>query len=686
MYKSLFALAQRLWPELGGLPKARQLVGIGDVFTAMYSLLLGLVGLNWLAAVTETGTLAEQWPVALLMAALIWLFGNLSFFFNVEFRADRYGNTVGSFDSMMVWTACFIFGATSLWLIVLIVTGAFLRAYRGLGSSAARWDQFRNLTLNLAGFTLPYLFGLQVYDWLGGNIPIGPLTPSSIAVGLAAIMANYLLLVLLWLPYFFYLVWTQRQLVEGVSFRPVLLFFVMALTLPSLAHPFAILASSLYGSSGLLVFLFFTSGLIVVAVLVRRFSRAAESNRLYSRQLLHLEALGRAILRSSPENGSLDQILADHVPFMFPARSIAIWLFLEDVLYRTPEDWQPELAVISAWMSGNPEPRFLMPGGSLPWAGGEKTARPLVALPIISQGSGEPIGGILVELRLLTQTWTSESVAQLGPVVQALADQISAHLQNVAEYQRSVELQQVQQELRLAAQIQSSFLPREIPNLPGWQLAVSYQPAGELSGDFFDLIQLSDERLGLVIADVAGKGLGASLYMALCRTLIRTFALEYPNRPDIVFSETNDRILQDASAQLFITTLYGVLDLKNSRLTYCNAGHNPGFLFGPQQSEPIDSLPITGIPIGIEPDRKWERREMLIEPGGALLLYSDGITEGQNNRGELFGLERLQQAAGASVDKSSNEMQETVLAALSEFVGDAPQFDDITMLVLRRDV
>jgi serine phosphatase RsbU (regulator of sigma subunit) len=395
--------------------------------------------------------------------------------------------------------------------------------------------------------------------------------------------------------------------------------------------------------------------------------------------------LGRAILRSSPEDGSLEEILAEHVPYMFPARSMAIWLFLEDVLYRIPDDWSPDLAVISAWMSGDPGLCYLMPGEALPWAGGEKVVRPIAALPIISQESGQPIGGILLELRILQQTWTAGSVAQLGPVLQSLADQISSHLQNVAEYQRSVELQHVQQELRLAAQIQSSFLPREIPNLPGWTLAVSYQPAGELSGDFFDLIQLSDERLGLVIADVAGKGLGASLYMALCRTLIRTFAMEYPNRPDIVLSETNERILQDASAELFITTFYGVLDLKNSRLSYCNAGHNPAFLFGPEGEAPLDSLQLTGVPIGIETDRKWERREILIEPGGTLLLYSDGITEGQNLQGDEFGLERLQHSAGEYAGKPPNEMQENVLAALNDFVGDAPQFDDITMLVLRRD-
>jgi sigma-B regulation protein RsbU (phosphoserine phosphatase) len=161
--------------------------------------------------------------------------------------------------------------------------------------------------------------------------------------------------------------------------------------------------------------------------------------------------------------------------------------------------------------------------------------------------------------------------------------------------------------------------------------------------------------------------------------------MEYPNRPDIVLSETNERILQDASAELFITTFYGVLDLKNSRLSYCNAGHNPAFLFGPEGDAPLDSLQLTGVPIGIETDRKWERREIMIEPGGTLLLYSDGITEGQNLQGDLFGLERLQQAAGEYAGKPPNEMQENVLAALNDFVGDAPQFDDITMLVLRRD-
>ncbi|MCK4900183.1 MAG: response regulator, partial [Anaerolineales bacterium] len=138
--------------------------------------------------------------------------------------------------------------------------------------------------------------------------------------------------------------------------------------------------------------------------------------------------------------------------------------------------------------------------------------------------------------------------------------------------------EKMEQELALAGEVQASFLPGKIPQIPGWQLSVSLIPARETSGDFFDAIPLPGGRVGLLIADVVDKGVGAALFMALSSTLLRTYATEYPTQPELVFSAVNERILQDTNAKQFVTVFYGILDPDTGMLVYGNAGHCPPYL------------------------------------------------------------------------------------------------------------
>jgi tetratricopeptide (TPR) repeat protein len=245
------------------------------------------------------------------------------------------------------------------------------------------------------------------------------------------------------------------------------------------------------------------------------------------------------------------------------------------------------------------------------------------------------------------------------------------------------------QELALAGRVQESLLPAEPPRIPGWQLAVALEPARETSGDFYDFIPLSDGRWGIVIADVADKGAGAALYMALCRTLIRTYAVEHNSRPELLFNAVNERILAETHGDIFVTVFFGVLDPVAGTLLYCNAGHSPPYFFrartGAAPSAKVQALRRTGLPLGILEDAAWKQGSARLAPGDVLVLYTDGVTDAHNPQEALFGGERLLEAAQAHLGRSASHMTKAVLESAHAFVGDAPQFDDITLMIVVRD-
>jgi len=244
--------------------------------------------------------------------------------------------------------------------------------------------------------------------------------------------------------------------------------------------------------------------------------------------------------------------------------------------------------------------------------------------------------------------------------------------------------QRVVQELALAWQIQESFLPDSLPHIVGWQLTATLKPARETSGDFYDVIPLPNGRLGILVADVADKGIGAALYMALSRTLIRTYAAEYDSQPELVLSAANRRILMDIHVSMFVTVFYGILDTATGTLTYCNAGHNPPYLLSAQNGDTVQVLHKTGMVLGIVEDVAWKQETVQLAPGDVLLLYTDGITESQDLREEFFGEKRLLKTAQANRERSAQDIQDALIAEVLKFAGDAPQFDDITLMVVIR--
>jgi len=244
------------------------------------------------------------------------------------------------------------------------------------------------------------------------------------------------------------------------------------------------------------------------------------------------------------------------------------------------------------------------------------------------------------------------------------------------------EKQRVDQELALAWRIQQSFLPPELPAIPGWELTAVLSPARETCGDFYDVMALPDGRYGLLIADVADKGMAAALYMALSRTLLRTYASQHPTRPDLALQAANDRILLDTHSDQFVTVFYGILDPQSGRLTYSNAGHNPPFLY--HADGRWQKLAATGMPLGIFPQMSWQTADVQLEPGAILMLYTDGVTEAQDRQLAEFGEERLLAVLAATQGETAATIQASLLQAVSAFTGSAPRFDDVAIMALRR--
>jgi serine phosphatase RsbU (regulator of sigma subunit) len=196
-------------------------------------------------------------------------------------------------------------------------------------------------------------------------------------------------------------------------------------------------------------------------------------------------------------------------------------------------------------------------------------------------------------------------------------------------------------------------------------------------------MELPNGRLGLLIADVTDKGTGAALFMALSRTLIRTYAFENPEQPATALHAANKRILLDSRSSMFVTVFYGILDPASGTLTYCNAGHNPPYLLR-DCAEP-QPLRNTGIPLGIGHDATWKAETVALEPCDILVLYTDGVSEAQNGNEEQFEVERLLDAARSSRERTAEAVQVAILTAVDRFVGDAAQFDDLTVVVVVRD-
>ncbi len=268
-------------------------------------------------------------------------------------------------------------------------------------------------------------------------------------------------------------------------------------------------------------------------------------------------------------------------------------------------------------------------------------------------------------------------------LINTVALQVGPALEIARLYQVAVEKGRMEQELRQAYEVQANLIPHQKPEVEGWEFAGRWQPALELSGDYYDFIPLNSGKWGLVVGDVADKGMPSSLFMVYTRSAVRSSVAQIDS-PVAAIHQANNLVAQESHNGLFVTLIYGYLEPESGRLTYVNAGHNPGYLFQ-CNGDSLQELKNTGIPLGIQSGFAFRGDEIFIHPGDYLIFYTDGVTEAINERYEEFGSERLQRVIKRHLGKSAEEMAAGVQAAVLEFTGDRPLYDDLTILVVKRD-
>lgn len=238
----------------------------------------------------------------------------------------------------------------------------------------------------------------------------------------------------------------------------------------------------------------------------------------------------------------------------------------------------------------------------------------------------------------------------------------------------------LRQELVVASQVQTSVLPAALPVTEHFDVHAEMTPAREIGGDFYDFFSLDDYRMGLVIADVSDKGIPAALFTMVSRALLKAAARNHES-PSACLHEVNQLVSQDNDACMFVTLFYAVLDLRDGHMSYSNGGHNPPRLICRGEVQEVPST--NDIALGIFMEHEFSDNELVLCPGDALFLYTDGITEACNAREEEFGEQRLDDLLGRAADAQMPDLIATVVDAVEEFAGGVAQFDDMTCLALR---
>ena len=261
---------------------------------------------------------------------------------------------------------------------------------------------------------------------------------------------------------------------------------------------------------------------------------------------------------------------------------------------------------------------------------------------------------------------------------------IDRTLQHVEELRDALnardKLVAIQNELEVASTMQQSILPTSFPSSNTYKVFGTMQPAREVGGDFFDVMRLQGEQVGLAIADVSGKGVPAALFMMSSRTLLKGAAIGVEG-PGAVLSEVNNLLHEDNSAQMFVTMLYAIFNPTTRTFTYSSGGHDAPLLVRSDGSSTL--LPLTnGIALGILPDFEYQQESVQLSPGDTIVLYTDGVTEAMNMDGIQLGINRVRSIFTEAPPADAEEVGLEVVKAVVDFAQNAPQFDDITCLTL----
>src|SRR5438045_6887974 len=271
-------------------------------------------------------------------------------------------------------------------------------------------------------------------------------------------------------------------------------------------------------------------------------------------------------------------------------------------------------------------------------------------------------------------------------VFKSIAEQSAFALYNAIIYSMANEKKRLDHDLEIARDIQRILLPAEAPAINGFQISGINVPARQVSGDYFDYIHVDDERLGVAIADVSGKGVPASLIMAICRSVLRAEAVRNPSPADVL-RKVNRQLYPDIKEDMFISMAYLILDHERNGITLARAGHDAPLLYK-QESQTVTPVKSPGMVVGIDSGNVFDRLTadfaIRLERDDCLVLYTDGVTEALNPEGDEFGLERTIQAVRASACNGAPALVKKLIGHVRNFTGSHPQNDDITLIAIRK--
>ncbi len=379
------------------------------------------------------------------------------------------------------------------------------------------------------------------------------------------------------------------------------------------------------------------------------------------------------------------------IVLLSPANGSSDWEIKASDCVDSPADALKAIAqkaLGDAWQSERPAIVTELPTESL---------RAILWAPL--KGKNSVLGAIILSRAHDQPVFTASD----EKLLMALASQAAISVENARLHKAVLEKERLEHELELARDVQASLIPSQTPSIPGWDFAAFWQPAREVSGDFYDFISnvgggslIKDDgdpgssvghttgpsHQGIVIADVSDKGMHAALFMALTRSIVRASTTAGLSPADGL-TQTNRLLCVDSVNGMFVTLFYSQLDPQKNELTYVNAGHNPPLHYHSKEKMLVE-LTATGIMLGFDDSRRLEQRSVKLEPGDFVLFYTDGVTEAMNDQNDQYGDERLRDLLHANSSASTSEMLHALRGSIADFVGNHAQSDDITIVIAKR--
>jgi len=300
----------------------------------------------------------------------------------------------------------------------------------------------------------------------------------------------------------------------------------------------------------------------------------------------------------------------------------------------------------------------------------------LLTVPLLSHGK---LIGVLHATKDFQNAFDQDDI----DVMTTFADHVSIAIENSRLISKSIERERLHQEIMVAQRMQKRLLPQSLPNLSSAEFAAVSESSLEVGGDYYDVITLPDERIGIVVGDVSGKGVSAAFYMAEVKGIVMSLS-KICRTPRELLSRANDALMETLEKNMFISAIYGVLDVQKATLTLARAGHCPVIYISHNSVELIRSTGMgLGLTNSVQFEQTTEERTINLQRGDICIFYTDGITESRNAEMEEYGYERLMQIANKYADCSADEMKEQILSSVRTFIGQGTYNDDVTLIVMK---